>query len=217
MGTPAKRLCTGISSSTAAAAAASEPASRCPPAGSSRASAPTTTARKAAENPTTIPSSRRKPAPTGVSSRSPRHGHGRDIHIVFEAAMTDTTRDHQRPVGRAHAPGRVLSLQLRHHEAGEARPQRNRSARLQGIGQQERESRRAPRRLLDLRRHLSARCGWRRGRAITSSGPRSMRAPTAASTRARISIARARQARGCSAQVFDAAGKPVGDAADAPK
>ena len=36
---------------------------------------------------------------------------------------------HQRAAGRRHAPGRVLSLQLRHHAAGQDRPQRHRSAR----------------------------------------------------------------------------------------
>ena len=66
-------------------------ASWCRPAGSSRASARTTTARRAAENPTTIPSSRRKPAPTGATFQIPAAWNGRDIHIVFEAAMTDTT------------------------------------------------------------------------------------------------------------------------------
>ena len=157
------------------------------------------------------------PKETGTYRRSfelPRPGAAATIHIVFEAAMTDTTVHHQRPARRRHAPGRLLSLQLRHHAAGEARPQRHRSARREGIGQQERESRRAPRRLLDLWRHLSA--GVARGAAarITSTGRPSTRAPTAASPRRCIlERRRAQRTRALSAQLFDAARQAASGAA----
>ena len=101
---------------------------------------------------------------TGATFERARGWGGRDIHIVFEAAMTDTTVLDQRPVRRRHASGRFLSFQLRHHALVQTRPQRDRGRRRQGVVQQERESRRAARRLLDVRRHLPARCGSRRGR-----------------------------------------------------
>ena len=94
---------------------------------------------------------------------------------------------HQRQAGRRRAPGRLLSLRLRHHATGEARPQRHRSARHQGVRQQERESRRAPRRLLDLRRHLSACVAGGAAAKSHRRGSPSTRAPMAASARKCIS------------------------------
>ena len=62
--------------------------------------------RRAAENPTTIRSSRRRPAPIAASSDLPKNWKGREIHIVFEAVMTDTTVTiNGKSAGPAHQGG----------------------------------------------------------------------------------------------------------------
>ena len=73
----------------------------CLPAGNSRASVPTTTARRDAENPTTIPSSRRKPAPTARTSRFPATGTAARSTSCSKRAMTDTAVTDQRAIRRA--------------------------------------------------------------------------------------------------------------------
>ena len=99
------------------------------------------------------------PKETGTYRREfqvPADWAGRDIHIVFEAAMTDTSVTiNGQSAGPAHQGG---FYRFSYDITKLVKPGRNEIEvrRLQGIVQQERQPRRAARRLLDLRRHLPA-------------------------------------------------------------